>query len=616
MGGIALAIVGVAMAVPPIQSVKQNFFVPGTQPNTLTDPLIEPTQCGFCHSNYDQREAEPYYKWNHSMMGQAARDPVFYAALAIAEQDASYVAESCMRCHAPMTWLQNQVKFDNNTASPTYGKLLPLTDDQKLGVACHVCHRMVDPIYQPGVSPGVDMSVLSGLTTGVPPSAHNAAMVIDPLDRRRGPFDLAADWANQPTMGWPGYHQFLQSPFHLSSRMCATCHDVSSGHFTKQGNGAYTLNAVGQSPAASKYDQFPEQRTFSEWSQSMFASGPVSLGGRFGGQAGSYSSCQDCHMPTTTGQACALEPPVRTGLPQHNFNGANTWVLRSVYDLYQNTTTDLDPDGIEESIGRATTMLQQASDVQVTQVHSGINVRIVNYSGHKLPTGYNEGRRMWINVKFKDSGGGVIAQRGAYDGATATLSQWDTKVYEATIGPDAALGAQLGVSAGPAFRLAISNLFYKDNRIPPMGFTNAGFASVQAGSVPANLYADGQYWDDTVFAIPTGSRSAEVTVYYQTSSKEYMEFLRDGNTTTTQGQTAYDQWVMWGRSEPVAMDNATIPLICRCDWNANTHLEVQDIFDFLGDWFALHGDFNGDGVTTVQDIFDFLTCWFANCAGY
>ena len=611
---LALGIVGVAFAVPPIQSTKINFFAPGTQPNTLTDPLIEPTQCAACHGYYNT-DWEPYTRWNHSMMAQAARDPVFYAALAIAEQDATYVAESCLRCHAPMTWLRNQVKFNNDAQSPQYGKLLPLADEQKLGVACHVCHRMVDPIYQAGVSPSVDLSILNGLATGIPPSAHNAAMVVDPMDRRRGPFDLQADWMNTSSGGWPGYHQFLQSPFHLSSRMCATCHDVSSSHFTKQPNGSYTLNATGQAPAASKLDQFPEQRTFSEWSQSLFASGPVAMSNRYGGNMTAYSSCQECHMQTITGQGCALEPPTRTNLPQHNFNGANTWVLKAVRELYNDSDTELTQIGVDDSIARAQFMLRQASDMQLTQSHGVLNVRIINFTGHKLPTGYNEGRRMWINVKFRDAGGNVMSERGAYDATTAILTDWNTKVYEAKMGPDAAMAALTGAPEGPAFRLAISNKFYKDNRIPPMGFNNANFTSVQAPSVPPNLFADGQYWDDTPFLLPPGARTAQVTVYYQTTSKEYIEFLRDGNTSNTLGLTAYTTYVNAGKSEPAVMDTATLPLLCRCDWNQNGTIEVQDIFDFLGGWFTLNGDFNADGTTTVQDIFDFLTCWFGNCTG-
>ena len=47
------------------------------------------------------------------------------------------------------------------------------------------------------------------------------------------------------------------------------------------------------------------------------------------------------------------------------------------------------------------------------------------------------------------------------------------------------------------------------------------------------------------------------------------------------------------------------------DWNCDHQVQVQDIFDFLADWFAGNGDFNADGATAVQDIFDFLSAWFA-----
>jgi hypothetical protein len=52
------------------------------------------------------------------------------------------------------------------------------------------------------------------------------------------------------------------------------------------------------------------------------------------------------------------------------------------------------------------------------------------------------------------------------------------------------------------------------------------------------------------------------------------------------------------------------------DWNLDGATTVQDIFDFLNDWFAgagEHGgaDYNNSGATTVQDIFDFLNAWFA-----
>jgi trimeric autotransporter adhesin len=65
---------------------------------------------------------------------------------------------------------------------------------------------------------------------------------------------------------------------------------------------------------------------------------------------------------------------------------------------------------------------------------------------------------------------------------------------------------------------------------------------------------------------------------------------------------------------------------CDADHNHDGFLTVQDIFDFLNDWFAgcigspLPGgcmsdaDFNHDATLGVQDIFDFLSAWFAGCA--
>jgi len=261
-------------------------------------------------------------------------------------------------------------------------------------------------------------------------------------------------------------------------------------------------------------------------------------------------------------------------------------------------------------------MLGAASDLELTAGRGSLNVRIINYTGHKLPTGYTEGRRMWVNVVFRDAQGSVIAERGAYDPATAVLSEANTKVYESKLGPDATLAAQTNQTAGPAFRLVLSNKVYKDNRIPPMGFTNANFAAVGAPPVPAGLYVDGQYWDDTLYASPIGARSAEVKVYHQTTTKEYIEFLRDAVPGDTRGTVAYDQWVLHGKSAPVLMDTATVPLACRCDWNADMLYTVADIFAFLSDWFAQRGDFDQGGTTNVSDIFQFLSCWFARCAGY
>ena len=57
---------------------------------------------------------------------------------------------------------------------------------------------------------------------------------------------------------------------------------------------------------------------------------------------------------------------------------------------------------------------------------------------------------------------------------------------------------------------------------------------------PGPRYADGQNWDAAVYGLPASTRSVSATLYYQTISKEYVEFLRDENTTNAAGQQLFD----------------------------------------------------------------------------
>jgi hypothetical protein len=594
-GGLGLG----AGAMGTIPSTLRDFFLPGTQPNTLTDAIVSPTACATCHGGYDL-DKEPYRPWAASLMGQASRDPVFHAALAIANQDASFAGDFCLRCHVASGWLAGR-------STPTDGSSLLAADH--VGVSCNLCHRMVDPVYHTG-NPSVDQDILAGLASP-PPNPHTGDYVIDPMDRRRGPYDLGSSFT---------YHAWLQSPFHRTSNLCATCHDVSNPMYVKQPNGTYAMGPLDQEhPTGSKHDMFPVERTYSEWSQSQFAQGPVDMGGRFGGNITAVSTCQDCHMPKTTGKGCR-QGFDRSDLPRHHFNGGNTWVLQAVRNLYSDSETGLAPETVADSIARTTAMLQAASDTELTVAGPLLTVRITNQSAHKLPTGYPEGRRMWINVQYRDAQGQLIAERGGYDASTAVLSEAGTKVYESKTGIDAAVSAATGIPQGPGFHFALANTIFFDNRIPPRGFTNAGFASVQASPIGYS-YADGQYWDDTAYLMPDGATSARVTVYYQSTAREYIEFLRDANTTNTKGQIAYDQWVATGKSAPVALDIATanFPGVCyaNCDGSsAAPVLNVADFTCFLQKFAGGSPYANCDGSTAAPalNVADF-TCFLQKFAG-
>jgi hypothetical protein len=180
-------------------------------------------------------------------------------------------------------------------------------------------------------------------------------------------------------------------------------------------------------------------------------------------------------------------------------------------------------------------------------------VTITNETGHKLPSGYPEGRRIWLNVKAYDINNDLVYESGAYDPATGVLTKdEDIKVYEIKPGLSPALASALGLPAGESFHFVLNDTVYSDNRIPPRGFTNSGFETIQSQPV-AHAYADSQYWDETMYYLPYEATSIEATLYYQTTTKEYVEFLRDENVTNSAGDDLYNAWVAQGRCAPVAM---------------------------------------------------------------
>ena len=70
---------------------------------------------------------------------------------------------------------------------------------------------------------------------------------------------------------------------------------------------------------------------------------------------------------------------------------------------------------------RALKSLTEAASLTV----SGNTLKITNLTGHKLISGYPEGRRMWINTKWYNDAGDLLREDGAYGpiGATVALSR-------------------------------------------------------------------------------------------------------------------------------------------------------------------------------------------------
>ncbi len=584
----------------------EDFFVPGTQPEMIVDEILHSVNCVNCHGIFPEADVEVASNWTGSMMAQAARDPLFYACLAVANQDAADSGDICIRCHTLKGWLEGRSSPETDGSA--------LIDADRDGVNCHTCHRMVDPVFKPGVSPPEDEEILNELVALglLPERPGNGSMVIDPYDRRRGPFDFVPPQAPPPhpvTLG----NEFIFSPFHQTSELCATCHDVSNPAYERQPDGTYALGALDAAHSTDdQYDMFPIERTYSEWLFSEYPSG-VDAGGRFGGNVpdGVVSTCQDCHMPDREGRGCFFKEdyPLRTNMPRHDFAGGNSWIRDAIPDLI----AELWPDDaivsqefyaqrLQDGQDRTIEMLQLAATLEPMQDASRLNVRVTNESGHKLPTGYPEGRRMWINVQFFDEDDSLLGERGAYNLLTADLDVDNTAVFEIHLGLDAITAAATGLPEGVSFHFVLNNKVYKDNRIPPRGFTNAGYE--EFGGAPVNTtYADGQYWSDTPYALPIGAASATVNLYYQTSAKDYIEFLRDENHTNDWGQRLHDLWQVHGMSEPVLMASHTIALtgFVPGDFDGDGDADLSDFAAFDG---CATGP-RGEPYTTGCEVFDF-----------
>jgi len=263
---------------------------------------------------------------------------------------------------------------------------------------------------------------------------------------------------------------------------------------------------------------------------------------------------------------------------------------------------------------RALDHLHQAAALQL----DGNTLRIVNLTGHKLISGYPEGRRMWINTKWYDAADELIREDGAYGpiGATVTnpsggpdaevssiidLDDSNTKIYEAHYAVTRDWAATIEALHGPAFALsydrvtgevkctvadfllddsasekkeackgayhdtfhfALNNYVAKDNRIPPYGMSYDEAEHRNALPVPADQYGGSgagstyDYWDEFPLNPPANADHARIDLLYQGTSWEYVQFLYLANNGANAflGQEGVNMLDAW-LNAPAALDD-------------------------------------------------------------
>lgn len=619
--------------VGPFFVAPTEVQMPGTQP-LQAFMMGGVVACQGCHGYYNQA-VEPVENWQGSMMAQAGRDPLFFAALAVAEGDFPGAGDFCIRCHFPRGWQAGR-------ASATDGSALdPVLDAE--GIECAVCHNMVNP--DGSEHPGVQSAPYIANDGGTPAQGyHGSGMVVLAGNQTRyGPY-------SNPTAG----HAWAQSLFHRSAKMCGTCHDVSNpvvGDLAPN-NGAMTPLPAGKfsgtlgTPVTTKaaflnqpYTYGIVERTFSENTISAlsslpvanFASLPVDLQrgalkrahdqALIAGTNGNYEdntvrtfTCQSCHMEPITGEGAAFGiAPLRNDQPLHDLTGANTWAPDLIRWLDNQTPSRLrigagvtasQSAAMDRGILRARASLQRAAALDVT----GNTLRVVNLTGHKLITGYPEGRRMWLRTTWRNEQNQVLREDGRYGAMQAnvngtnytvnTILDPNARVYETKMGltqdwayklltlgvlptlplafdhQTGAVTMTVGLLAAmppgsthESFHFALNNTILSDNRIPPYGFQRAAALTRNALPVPANQFgnppANGNYdyFDTVPLNPPAGATRATVDLLYQTTSWEYVQFLKLANPGTsaflaTAGDDVFDGWLATGQSTPEVMTQA------------------------------------------------------------
>lgn len=474
-----------------------------TEPGTLQNALEKPADCQKCHAfaNPPEHEGTPNISpiaWQGTMMANSARDPVFWAGVALAHQDAADETSDCVRCHAPRAFLAGRgdaVAIDD------------LEPDDFAGVECDLCHRMIDD----GVTP-----------------LGNARYTVDDVVGPAGDVDKQGPWiyegGDKPMHGWK-FGELLGRSEH-----CGTCHDVTTGRDRVDAEGA---------PLGVKFN---EQRTYSEWKGSAYAlPGPDAR------------TCVDCHMPAVDDAAGCAEFNSQgtthpTGGRRHDLAGANRRMVEILKGLYGDAGSgEIGDSFFDITLGNIDASLAAAATLEVTppaavDLQQGIDawgVKVTNNTGHKLPTGYSEGRLMWLEVTAT-YGEQVIYSSGRWLPGQGLEGDPQQRTYE---------GLAVEQKTGVRFHLLRNDLWQVDTRIPPRGL-KPDLETDPVGDrytlLPDQTWP---HWDELSYAFPPlqlvdptpgvdDTVDLRVRLLYLINTPEYLQLLVDDNRTNMAGLDA------------------------------------------------------------------------------
>ncbi|MFL6711372.1 MAG: multiheme c-type cytochrome [Sulfurifustis sp.] len=356
--------------------------------------------------------------------------------------------EVCGGCHTEIYQQWKGSMHSNAWIDPVYRAALNSISKASGGKAdnfCMGCHTPVGVVSGEatpsgkGMSKVADNGVYCEVCHNISQSRGigNGAYVLTPKLHGRplkfGPFNDAVS----------PYHDTAFSKLHTQSEFCGQCHDVTH-----------------------PFNRLPVERTYSEWRDSPYA--------------GMGVQCQDCHMKPKQGKATPFSKE-RDRIYTHYFVGGNVLVTKMI--------------GGENDMhsARAVEMLKSAAKVEIfppEKLIAGktnrVRVRVTNVgAGHKLPTGFPEGREMWVDFKVVNEKGDVLYRLGAVKNGH---TEEGTRTFKVALGDKNGNIVDLNV-------LEADRVLW-DTRIEPKGYKDVEYLFSLPENVTGKLrvIADVNYW--------------------------------------------------------------------------------------------------------------------------
>jgi MYXO-CTERM domain-containing protein len=330
-------------------------------------------------------------------------------------------------------------------------------------------------------------------------------------------------------------HGSAQSDFLRSSELCGTCHELDHP----------TRNRVSLTGEDQGY-RLPLQTTYSEWLGSDFARGATA------------ETCQSCHMPLASPMEAlraARAPGAldRMGVRRHDLHAANAWgmdLLRAAFPGEADAAFTAARTRIESRLRSAARVeIVEAPESAAPGASVQVRVRVTNLTGHKLPTGYEDARVMWLELRVGDA---VVSGAFAND---ELVEDAQARIYRLQ------LGRREGSGLVANEFVARHEAVLEDTRIPPRGSRpEARIAPVgrdYAGGPDGTL----RNWDEATYTVtlpPTGA-SVPITarLLYRSTTRHYVETIAAENRTDDRGRELLRLWDASGRAAPLEVGRAT-----------------------------------------------------------